>query len=187
MKRFPVLAMMSALCGVISYHPRAEAQTVAKSKESAFAVETVAEGLRNPWGMEKLPDGRFLVTERGGRLRIIQDGKLQSAPVANVPEVVARGQGGLLDVRLHPGYAQNGWIYLSFSKPLPGGALTSIIRARLKGNALADIETVFDPPAEEATRGGLHFGNRIQFDGKGYMFFSIGERGECKTRRSSQT
>ena len=180
MKRFPVLAAMSALFALIWYVPRSEAQTVAKSKDHAFAIETVAEGLRNPWGMEKLPDGRFLVTERGGRLRIIQDGKLQSAPVANVPEVVARGQGGLLDVRLHPNYAQNGWIYLSFSKPLPGGALTSIIRARLKGNALADIETVFDPPAEEATRGGLHFGNRIQFDGKGYMFFSIGERGEMQ-------
>jgi aldose sugar dehydrogenase len=129
--------------------------------------------------MEMLPDGRFLVTEKPGRLRIISaDGKLQDAPVANVPDVVARGQGGLMDVRLHPNYAQNGWIYLSFSKPLRGGSLTSIIRAKLNGNALTDIQTVFEPPADEATSGGLHFGNRIEFDGKGFMFFSIGERGE---------
>lgn len=159
--------------------PIAAAQNTVQSQKHAFKIETVADGLRNPWGMEMLPDGRFLVTERGGRLRIISaDGKLQSEPVANVPDVVARGQGGLLDVRLHPGYAQNGWIYLSFSKPLRGGSLTSIIRAKLKENALTDIQTVFDPPAEEATNGNVHFGNRIEFDGKGFMYFSIGERGE---------
>ncbi|MBA2622527.1 MAG: PQQ-dependent sugar dehydrogenase [Chthoniobacterales bacterium] len=157
----------------------AQERTV-KSEKHPFNLETVAEGLRNPWAMEKLLDGRFLVTERAGRLRVIQDGKLQSAPVANVPNVFARNQGGLMDVRLHPDYASNGWIYLSYSKPLPGGALTSIIRARLKENALADIETIFEPPAEEATNSSIHFGNRIQFDGKGYMFFSIGERGEMQ-------
>ncbi|MBA2271230.1 MAG: PQQ-dependent sugar dehydrogenase, partial [Chthoniobacterales bacterium] len=97
--------------------PIAAAQSPTQSEKHSFKVETVADGLRNPWGMEMLTDGRFLVTERAGRLRIIgTDGKLQKEPVSNVPEVVARGQGGLLDVRLHPGYAQNGWIYLSFSK-----------------------------------------------------------------------
>ncbi len=157
----------------------AVAQGTVKSEKHSFRIETMAEGLRNPWGMERLPDGRFLVTEKPGRLRMIgADGKLQKEPIANVPEVVDRGQGGLLDVRLHPGYAQNGWIYLSYSKPVRDGALTSIIRARLKGNALADVETVFDPPAEEATNSAVHFGNRIEFDGKGYMYFSIGERGQ---------
>ena len=175
--RFRCAATLLAL--VAADIPMAAAQSKAQSEKRAFKVETVAEGLRNPWAMEMLPDGRFLVTERSGRLRVIgADGKLQKEPVANVPDVVARGQGGLLDVRLHPGYAQNGWIYLSFSKPLPGGSLTSIIRARLKENALTDIETVFEPPADEATNGSVHFGNRIEFDGKGFMFFSIGERGE---------
>ena len=184
MNSLRLLAAVLSFIGLISSVPFAAAQTSTKSKEHGFIVETVADGLRNPWGMEKLPDGRFLVTERAGKLRIIQDGKLQSATVANVPEVCARGQGGLMDVRLHPNYAENSWIYLSFSKPLPGGGLTSIFRARLMGNALADIETVFEPPAEEATRGGLHFGNRIQFDGKGYMFFSIGERGEMQNAQN---
>ncbi|MBA2432990.1 MAG: PQQ-dependent sugar dehydrogenase [Chthoniobacterales bacterium] len=157
----------------------APAQSTVRSEKHSFRIETVAEGLRNPWGMEMLPDGRFLVTERPGRLRIIgADGQLQKEPVANVPEVVARGQGGLLDVRLHPNYAQNGWIYLSYSKPLRGGSLTSIIRGKLKGNALTEIQTVFDPPAEEATNSSVHFGNRIEFDGKGFMYFPIGDRGE---------
>ncbi|CAN5724973.1 PQQ-dependent sugar dehydrogenase [soil metagenome] len=154
------------------------AQETIRSEKHTYRIETVAEGLRNPWAMEMLPDGRFLVTEKPGRLRIIgADGKLQKEPVANVPEVVSRNQGGLLDVRLHPNYVQNGWIYLSFSKPLPGGSLTSIIRAKLKGNALTEIQTLFDPPAEEATNSSVHFGNRIEFDGKGFMYFSIGERG----------
>jgi glucose/arabinose dehydrogenase len=171
--------VVALLSSALVFPGAAAAEGTVQSKKHSFKAETVATGLRNPWGMEMLPDGRFLVTERPGRLRIIgADGKLQDAPVANVPEVMARGQGGLLDVRLHPNNAQNGWIYLSFSKPLPGGSLTSIIRARLKGNALADIETVFEPPVDEATNTGLHFGNRIEFDGKGHMFFSIGERGE---------
>jgi aldose sugar dehydrogenase len=154
------------------------AQNAVRSEKHSFRVETVADGLRDPWGMEMLPDGRFLVTERGGQLRIISaDGKLQRDPVRNVPEVAARGQGGLLDVRLHPNHAQNGWIYLSYSKPMRGGNSTAIIRARLKENALADIETVFDPPAEDAVNSALHFGNRIEFDGKGFMYFSIGDRG----------
>jgi glucose/arabinose dehydrogenase len=157
----------------------AAAQPTVRSEKHSFKIETVTDDLRNPWGMEMLPDGRFLVTEKPGRLRIISaDGKLQKEPVANVPGVVARGQGGLLDVRLHPDYAQNGWIYLSFSKPLSGGSLTSIIRAKLKENALTDIQTVFEPPADEATNSSVHFGNRIDFDGKGFMFFSIGERGQ---------
>lgn len=173
-------AAACAVLGLMASAPFAAGQAAVKSEKHALKVETVAEGLRNPWGMEKLPDGRFLVTERAGRLRIIQDGKLLGAPVANVPRVFARGQGGLMDIRLHPSHAENGWIYLSFSKPFPGGGLTSIIRARMKGDALADIETVFDPPGEEATTGSIHFGNRIQFDGNGYMFFSIGERGEMQ-------
>lgn len=184
MKSFRFLSATACLIALISVAPFVAGQATVKSEKHAFKIETVADGLRNPWGMEKLPDGRFLVTERAGRVRIIQDGKLQSAPVANVPPVFARGQGGLMDIRLHPNYAENGWIYLSFSKPLPRGGLTSIIRARLKGNALADIETVFEPPPEEATNGSIHFGNRIQFDGKGYMFFSIGERGEMQNAQN---
>lgn len=154
---------------------------VVNSEEANFRVETVAEGLEAPWGMVKLPDGRFLITERPGRVRILENGKLLPDPVEGIPAVQAGGQGGLLDIRLHPDYAKNGWIYLAFSKGLPKGALTSVVRGRLKGNRFEDVETIFDPPAEEASGAGVHFGCRIVFDGKGHVFFSIGDRGDVTT------
>jgi len=149
------------------------------SPTHSFRVETVAEGLKNPWAVAKLPDGRYLITERGGALRVVDNGRLVPEPVAGVPEVWARGQGGLLDVVLHPDYPNNGWIYLAFSKPLPKGALTSIIRARLKENRLVDTETIFEPSQEEASGGGVHFGCRMAFDGAGHLFFTIGDRGDA--------
>lgn len=158
-----------------------ERDEVIKSKEHDFRIEMVAKGLKDPWGMVKLPDGRFLVTERPGNLRIIENGKLLDAPVGGMPPVAFGGQGGLLDIDLHPDYAKNGWIYLAFSKPFPKGSLTSVVRARLKDNQLVDLETVFDPPAEEATGHGIHFGSRLEFDGKGHLFFSIGDRGDVTT------
>jgi glucose/arabinose dehydrogenase len=97
--------------------------------------------------------------------------------IAGVPPVFAQGQGGLLDIILHPDYAENGWIYFSFSKPIGNGALTSVVRARLDGNRLVDQETIFDPPADQATGGRNHFGCRIVFDGRGHLFFSLGDRG----------
>ncbi len=155
-----------------------------RSEKVAFRVETVAEGLEHPWAIVRLPDGRFLVTERAGRLRVIEDGRLLAAPVEGVPEVWAQGQGGLLDVRLHPDHAENGWIYLAFSKPFPKGALTTVIRGRLEGNRLVDVETIFDPPAEEASELGQHFGTRIVFDDAGHFFFSIGDRGGPTTPKN---
>ena len=151
-------------------------QVIAQSHE--FKTETIAEGLTVPWGIAKLPDGRFLVTERPGQLRIIENGQLLPEPVQGVPEVFARGQGGLLDVVLHPDYADNGWIYLAYSKPVGEGSLTAIIRGRLKDGRLVDQETIFDPPVDQATKSGAHFGCRLAFDGKGYLFFSIGDRGK---------
>lgn len=150
----------------------------AASPTHAFRVETLAEGLKNPWGVAKLPDGRYLVTERGGRLRIIENDRLLPEPIAGIPEVWARGQGGLLDVALHPDYAKNGWIYLAYSKPLPQGALTAIVRGRLKDNRWVDQETIFDPPPEEASSGGNHFGCRLVFDQAGHLYFTIGDRGD---------
>lgn len=151
------------------------------SPTHSFRVETLAEGLKNPWAVAKLPDGRYLITERGGQLRVVEEGRLLPEPVAGVPEVWARGQGGLLDVVLHPDYQKNGWIYLSYSKPLPKGALTAIVRGRLKENRLVDVETIFEPPAEEASGGGAHFGCRMAFDGAGHLFFTIGDRGDVTT------
>ncbi len=173
-----VLILWGALLALAPASGQAE---IVRSEEADFRIETVAEGLNSPWGMVKLPDGRFLVTERPGRLRIIENGVLLPEPVEGIPEVWAVGQGGLLDIRLHPDHTRNGWIYLAFSKPSEKGALTSVIRGRLKGNRFVDVETIFDPPPEEASKAAIHFGCRIVFDDKGHVFFSIGDRGDVTT------
>ncbi|MEY3479424.1 MAG: hypothetical protein RIQ71_199 [Verrucomicrobiota bacterium] len=149
---------------------------IVTSSAHRFRVETLADGLEHPWAVAKFPDGDFLVTERAGRLlRIGKDGS--KSTIDGVPPVVVKGQGGLLDVTLHPDYAKNGWIYLSYAKPLAGGSMTAVARARLQDNRLADLEMIFDPPADQASDTGLHFGCRIVFDGRGHVFFSIGDRG----------
>ncbi|MDZ4787589.1 MAG: PQQ-dependent sugar dehydrogenase [Blastochloris sp.] len=151
---------------------------VIRSEKHSFKVESLVEGLQKPWGLVKLPDGRFLVTEKVGRVRIIEEGKLLDAAVANIPTVNANGQGGLLDIELHPDYKNNGWIYLAFSKPSGTGAFTSIVRGRLRDHAFVDKETVYEPPVEDYTQGGNHFGCRMEFDLNNYLYFSIGDRGD---------
>jgi glucose/arabinose dehydrogenase len=154
--------------------------TVVTSEEHKFRLELVTEGLETPWSIAFLPDGRMLVTEKPGRLRIVDKGKLMPEPVAGVPKVWSEGQGGLLDVAPHPDYATNGWIYLSYSDPGPdGSAMTKVIRGRLKDGVLVDQETLFAVPVELYRTGTVHFGSRFVFD-KGYVFFSIGERGQQK-------
>lgn len=145
------------------------------TKHGRIKVVTVASGLEHPWGLAFLPDGRMLVTERPGRLRIVtQDGTL-SPPIAGVPPVFARGQGGLLDVALDPEYASNGWIYLSYAEDRGGGTnATSVMRAKLLGDVLGHAQVIFrQQPAVESP---AHFGGRMVFDGKGRLFVTLGER-----------
>ena len=139
-------------------------------------IEDVVEGLDIPWGMAFLPDGKILITERGGDVRMVENGQLRTEPLAGAPEVVARGQGGLLDVALHPDYEENGWIYFSFSKPGSGGTTTSIERAKLDGYELVDHEEIYT--GNTFSNAGQHFGSRIGFDSDGYLYFSIGDRGD---------
>ncbi|MDT8342228.1 MAG: PQQ-dependent sugar dehydrogenase [Longimicrobiales bacterium] len=145
-----------------------------------FRVVAVTRGLEHPWGMAFLPDGGILVTERAGRLRLVRDGVLDPAPITGVPAVWANGQGGLLDVALHPDFAENGWVYLSFSKPGPGGetATTAVVRGRLDGHALTGVEEIFE--ADAWTRAGVHFGSRLVFDGEGRLFVTVGDRGQME-------
>lgn len=144
--------------------------------EQRFRVVTLATGLEHPWGMAFLPDGTIVVTERPGRLRRVTDQGLDPQPIAGVPEVFARGQGGLLDIALHPNYAENGWIYLSYAAPGPGGGGTRVARARLGEKGLQDLEVIFD--MERKTPAQQHFGSRLAFDEQGFLYISTGDRGE---------
>jgi len=151
------------------------------SEAHRFRFQTVATNLVTPWSIAFLPDQRILVTEQRGRLRLIVNGELQLDPVIGTPKVRAEGQGGLLDVAVHPDYDQNGWIYLSYSEPAKRDGkevgMTAVVRGRLKGNQWVDEETVFRSPLEFYLPTHHHYGCRLVFDGTGYLFFSIGERG----------
>lgn len=146
---------------------------VIKSALHDYQVVKVVDGLINPWGMAFLPGGDMLVAERPGRLRLVRGGKLQPTAVAGVPTVVASGQGGLLDVALHPNFAVNKYVYLTYSKPVTGGSTTALHRAIWRNDSLVEGKDLF--VAE--TRGNPgHFGSRIAFDGKGHILVSVGER-----------
>lgn len=154
---------------------------VIESEKQKFKIDTLSATLKNPWGIAFLPDGRVLVTERSGEILIFKDDKLQSETI-KVPDVFVHGQGGLMDIKLHPNYAENGWIYLSYAKKADNGGGTVIARAKLDGNKLVDLEQLF--AAQPTSDAGVHFGSRIVFDGNGYIFFTIGERG---TKENAQT
>ena len=146
----------------------------AAAAQTRLGVTTVAEGLSSPWGLAFLPDGRMLVTERPGRLRIVErDGRV-GATVAGVPKVDARGQGGLLDVALDPAFATNGRVYLSFSEPGDGGNATAVARGRLDGSRLEDVRVIFRQNDRYA--GTNHFGSRLVFDRDGHLFVTLGDR-----------
>lgn len=137
--------------------------------------EVIASGLEHPWSFAFLPDGRFLVTERPGRLRVVNgDGSL-SAPLTGVPEVLARGQGGLLDVTLDPDFADNQMLYLSFSEPGSGGtAGTAVARARLAGDRLDEVQVIYRQ--EPKVRSNGHYGSRVVVRGDGTLFITQGDR-----------
>lgn len=144
-----------------------------------LTVETLADGLDHPWGLAILPDGRFLVTERSGAMRIVDDGVI-SPPLAGVPDVAARGQGGLLDVVLLPDFATSRSIVFSYSEAGSGGAGTAVARATLDEGSgaarLSDVTVIFQ--AAPKSGGGRHFGSRIAVAGDGSLFVTLGDRGE---------
>jgi len=149
-----------------------------RSESFSYLAVTVADNLDVPWGMTWLPGGDMLVAERSGMLyRFDKQGN--RTEISGVPKVYEFGQGGLLDIELHPRYEENGWLYITYSyyagEDLDDGGSTALMRARLKGDALTDQETLFK--ATPAERRGPHFGSRIEFDREGYLFLSVGDRG----------
>ena len=180
---------------------------VLKTAKETVRLEVIADGLDTPWGLAFLSDGRMLVTERtvnGGTLRVVDKGTL-SAPVAGTPRVHVQQDAGMFDVEVHPKYAENGWIYLSYAELLPGytplpaaastaetpaagraggrggpvaPSMTTIVRGRINARTeWVDQQVIFRAPAHLYTTDGTHFGSRFIFDREGHLFFSIGERG----------
>lgn len=145
------------------------------SEKSAFYIDTLASGLDNPWGMAWLPDGRLLVTERKGEILVFDTESYSREKLTGFPTTYGHGQGGLFDIQLHPQYASNEWIYATYAKPGPGGGSTALIRFRLAGLEIVELETLYQ--AFPLSTGGVHFGSRIIFDNAGFLYFSIGERG----------
>jgi glucose/arabinose dehydrogenase len=144
------------------------------TERAKLKVEPFANNLEHPWGMAFLPDGRMLVTERPGRLRIVaQDGKL-SEPLKGVPKVYAYGQGGLLDVALDPNFKDNGFVYLTYAEPREGGAGTAVGRGKFTGDGLQDFQVILRQ--EPTIDGGNHFGSRLAFAPDGKLFVTLGER-----------
>ncbi len=145
------------------------------SRHYDLQITTIAEGLKSPWSMAWLPDGRMLVTEKPGRLRIIANGR-PGPPVKGLPQIENIGQGGLLDIAVDPDFASNGLVYFSYVEPGRGGVGTSVARARLAGNQLFDVKVIFRQTPK--SRGGRHFGSRIVIARDGTLFITTGDRGE---------
>jgi glucose/arabinose dehydrogenase len=157
---------------------------VAQSQLHAYKIDTWVGGLKEPYSLAFLSPTSAVVTEKRGFLYQIENGKLADRPITGVPAVDTAQQAGLFDVVPHPDYAKNGWLYLAFSDPQEKAdgtkvSLTKIVRGKLKDGAFIDQQTIFQGKPEHYIKaGGVHFGGRIAFDGKGYIFFSIGERGQ---------
>ncbi len=150
-----------------------------KSGSMTMKLDTVATGFDSPWGITQLPDGNLLITDRAGKLYKIDQNK-QKIEIKNIPKALSKGQGGLLDVEIHPQFASNGWVYLSYSKfKEESGATwttTALIRGKILGDEFTETQEIFE--AKPYTKTTHHYGSRIVFDGQGYLYLSVGERGK---------
>ena len=179
MKAYPSRSLfLLLLCSLACLSTWAqERSSIINSEKQSFRVATLLTGLENPWSVAFLPDGRMLITERAGRLRIVsQDFKLESKPIDGLPEVSPQGQGGLFDVVLHPQYAQNGWVYWAYNAPGAGGWGTALARGKLQGHRMTDVQVLFS--MQPKTRSSFHFGGRIVFDQAGFLYLTLGDRGD---------
>ncbi|MBD1846031.1 PQQ-dependent sugar dehydrogenase [Cyanobacteria bacterium FACHB-63] len=150
-------------------------QVSSAQTSQGFRQTTIVSGLERPWSMAWLPDGAMLITEKAGRLRLVRNGVLDPTPIAGVPEVMSAGQGGLMDVSIHPRFAQNRWVYLTYSHGTQSANRTRVARATFDGKALRDLRVIFE--VTQAKSGGQHFGSRILWLPDGTMLVAIGDGG----------
>lgn len=174
--RLPVILVALFFLVLIRTQPAPAQQQGGTVETSAgtIAVTRLAEGLEHPWGMAFLPDGRLLVTERAGRLRILGRDNVLSPPLEGVPEVFAEGQGGLLDVALDPDFDENSQVYLSFAEAGEEGASTAVGRGTFEGSRITGFEVIFRQ--QPKVEGSAHFGGRIVFSPDDHLFLTMGER-----------
>lgn len=174
--RLRTLMLGSLLATALVAGPALARDLIVRTEAGSVKVTEVASGLQNPWSLAFLPDGRMLVTERPGRLRLVDRDGSVSAPIAGVPEVHARGQGGLLDVAVSPNFADDRLIVFSYAEPTAGGARTAVARARLdpEGLRLEDVRRIF--AQNEDPSGSHHWGSRLVFAGDGTLFVTLGDR-----------
>ncbi len=182
----PVIRSCVLATALLVPAPALTGERTYRTEQAEIGVETVASGLEHPWGLAFLPDGRMLVSERPGRLRLVTADGAVSKPLSGVPEVDARGQGGLLDVAVDPEFGRNRLVYLSYAEPGEGGNSTAVARAMLSedGSALSGLQVIFSQRPK--LRSTLHFGSRLVFDGKGHLFVTLGERSELRFRDQAQ-
>ena len=182
MRKFVVHAVLAVVAiGCQSAAPpvnaagaQAQRSPTPRTTPGVLRTEVVAQGLERPWALAFLPDGRMLVTERPGRLRIVGADGTISAPVRGVPAVYAQGQGGLLDVALDPAFGTNGLVYLSYAEPGTGGAGTAVARGRLTPQGLVNVQVIYRQVPKR--RGGGHYGSRLVFSRDGRLFITQGDR-----------
>lgn len=175
--RLPSAALLGLLLSALAHAEPAPPRLV-DTQRLAMCLTPLVGGLDHPWGLTQLPDGRLLVGERPGRLsRLEADGTLTR--LAGLPEVSARGQGGLLDLALHPRFGDDGgehdWLYFTWSRPEPGGDATALSRARLEGDRLTDVQRLF--VQNRGAGPGRHYGSRLAWRPDGTLLMSVGERG----------
>lgn len=173
-----------ALCLITGASVAQAAEQIIQTQEHAVQITPLVRGLAHPWSLAFLPDGRLLITERRGTLRIVDKGKLIAKPVSGMPAVIEHGQGGLLDVALHPDHARNGWIYWSYNAGTAGNYGTELARGKLAGTRdaplMRHVQVLFKMKPKSGA--GVHFGSRIVFDGQGYLYLTLGDRGDSPDR-----
>ena len=146
-----------------------------QTEKMVIKVDTLHRDFKNPWGMTWLNAETLLITEKKGDLLIFKNDRFTGEKVTGLPAFYTTGQAGLLDVTTHPNYAENGWIYIAYAKPVGGGGATTIARFKLSGTRVSSFEELIVTTPE--WKGGTHYGSRIVFDNENYLYFSNGERG----------
>ncbi len=171
---FSIKSLVVISAAIWSINAMSQGQ-IFQAEDHAYRVVTVVDNLKDPWSITFLPDGDMLFTERPGRLRIIRDAVLDPEPIAGIPEVRYQGQGGLLDVVLHPDYESNNLVYLSYAKlNAAGEGTTAIIRGRFDGRRLNNVEEIFEAKAWSDSNS--HFGSRLAWHPDGHLFITVGDR-----------